>query len=133
MNADFRNMGLALDVLVDYVIDATIPELYNAALHNPRQKLFVGQQPFASCIIFGIGAALDIMSQCILLFQLFFHPNLSTFLRFWLDLVVYACKFSHQLYCSTNYLTFQVNYKISSSVFNLFICALYDNKSTEIL
>ena len=28
---------------------------------------------------------------------------------------------------------FQVNYKISSSVFNLFICALSDDKSTEIL
>ena len=71
--------------------------------------------------------------QLFQLFQLFFHPNLSTFLRFWLDLVVYACKFSHQLYCSTNYLTFQLNYKISSSAFNLFICALHDNKSTEIL
>ena len=63
MNAYFRNMGLALDVLIDYVINAAILKLHNTALHYSGQKLLVGQQPFAGRIIFGIGAALNIMSQ----------------------------------------------------------------------
>ena len=62
MDADFCNVGLALDVLVDYVIDATIPELYHAALHDPGQKILVGQKPFAGSVILGICTALDILS-----------------------------------------------------------------------
>ena len=63
MDTYLRNMGLALDGLVDYVVNTTILEFYHTALHDPCQNLLVGQQPFAGRIIFGIGAALNIMSQ----------------------------------------------------------------------
>ena len=56
-------MLYTFDVLVDYVVNAAVLKLYHAALHDPGQKLLVGQQPFAGRVILSIGAAFDIMSQ----------------------------------------------------------------------
>ena len=80
-NALYYNMN-DLNIPVDYFNNAAVLELYHAALHDSRQKLFVGQQSFANRIILRIFTALDILCQWIFLFQLFFTSILAHFCAF---------------------------------------------------